>query len=159
MTLRKSPKSPIPKPATPLDKFVEDAKNQVLDVISGAVDETGMSRRQASLMRRDLIGRWRMTRLSLWDARFMDAEVPAFIEFRTGGRGTFHFGYVHCEIDWRPEQRQSRPGAAFTFEGNDEMDTTMGRGWAAVQFDGTLRGHLYFHQGDDSGFWAEKIVR
>lgn len=101
-------------------------------------------------------GRWRMTRMSAWDNEFMDVEEPAFIEFHADGRGIFHFGYVHCEIDWRPEQQQSRPGAAFTFEGNDEMDPTTGRGWAAVQADGTLVGRLHFHRGDDSGFAAKR---
>ncbi len=115
-----------------------------------------MSKRQVLLMKKDLIGRWRLTWMSNWDNEFMDAESPAFIEFKPDGRGEFHFGYVHCGIDWRPEQRQSRPGCAFTFDGSDEMDPTRGRGWAVVQDDGTLKGHLYFHQGDDSGFLAER---
>lgn len=93
--------------------------------------------------------------LRTWDNDFIDAEEPAFIEFRAGGRGTFHFGYVHCEIDWRPEKRRSPPGAAFTFEGNDEMDPTSGRGWAVVQTDGTLVGRLHFYQGGDSDFAAK----
>jgi hypothetical protein len=31
-----------------------------------------------------------------------------------------------------------------------------GRGWAVLEKDGTLRGHLFFHDGDDSGFLAER---
>lgn len=97
-----------------------------------------------------------MTGMSTWDNEFMDAEEPAFIEFRTGGRGTFHFGYVHCEIGWRPEPRQGCPGAAFTFDGTDEMEQTSGRGWAVVHTDGMLEGRLHFHRGDDSDFKATK---
>jgi len=32
-----------------------------------------------------------------------------------------------------------------------------GRGWAALQPDGTLEGHIYFHLGDDSAFRAERF--
>jgi hypothetical protein len=39
-------------------------------------------------------------------------------------------------------------------EGNDESDPASGRGWAALEEDGSLRGHIYFHLGDDSGFRA-----
>jgi hypothetical protein len=102
-----------------------------------------------------LIARWRLTRMSNWDNDFMDAEVPGFIEFEPDGGGEFHFGYVSCGIDWQGEERDSLPGAAFTFEGNDEMEPTHGRGWAALQPDGSLKGHLYFHQGDDSAFRAK----
>jgi hypothetical protein len=42
----------------------------------------------------------------------------------------------------------------FTWEGNDESDPASGRGWAALEEDGSLRGHIYFHLGDDSGFRA-----
>ncbi|HLO41189.1 MAG TPA: hypothetical protein VK176_09215 [Phycisphaerales bacterium] len=95
-----------------------------------------------------------MTGMTLWDNDFMDAEVPAFIEFRGEGRGAFQFGYVSCQIDWQSEPRQGRSGAVFTFEGNDEMDPTSGRGWAAIGPDGSLVGKLHFHRGDTSGFSA-----
>ena len=42
----------------------------------------------------------------------------------------------------------------FTWEGRDEEDAACGRGWAALEVDGTLRGHLYLHLADDSGFRA-----
>ena len=32
-----------------------------------------------------------------------------------------------------------------------------GRGWATLNPDGTLVGHIYFHLGDDSGFRAERF--
>ena len=120
------------------------------------IAKAGTSKQQAALVKQDLIGRWRLARMSNWDNEFMDEESPAFIEFTVGGGGEVHFGYIHCGSDWQPEQRQGRPGVAFAFDGHDEMTPTQGRGWAAAQIDGTLSGHLYFHQGDDSAFWAKR---
>lgn len=87
----------------------------------------------------------------------MDEESSACIELTAGKGGEFYFGYVHCGIDWQPEQQQGLPGVAFTFSGHDEMHPTRGRGWAAQQIDGTLHGLLHFHQGDDSAFWAKRV--
>ena len=41
--------------------------------------------------------------------------------------------------------------------GSDEGDDVSGRGWAALNPDGTLQGHIYFHLGDDSAFRAERV--
>ncbi|MCA1706872.1 MAG: hypothetical protein LC808_27860 [Actinobacteria bacterium] len=46
------------------------------------------------------------------------------------------------------------PRVDFTWEGNDEGDHASGRGWAQLETDGSLRGHIFFHAGDDSGFRA-----
>jgi len=140
---------------SPLDARPKKAKKRIPGVVQDDANEAGMPKQQTLLVKQDLIGRWRLVRMSNWDNEFMDEESPAFIEFEPNRAGEFHFGYVHCRIDWRPEQLPSGPGAAFTFDGNDEMDPTQGRGWVAMQIDGTLKGHLYFHQGDDSAFWAK----
>jgi hypothetical protein len=42
---------------------------------------------------------------------------------------------------------------------SDEGDDVSGRGWAALNSDGTLEGHIYFHLGDDSAFRAERFNR
>jgi len=42
----------------------------------------------------------------------------------------------------------------FTWEGNDECDPASGRGWAVLEEDGSLRGRIFFHHGNDSGFTA-----
>jgi hypothetical protein len=141
---------------SPRDARSKTTRKHTPDLVKHEVNEAGMSKHQAALVKQNLIGRWRLTRMSNWDHEFMDEESPASIEFTAGGDGEFHFGYVHCGVDWRPEQLPSGLGAAFTFDGNDEMTPTQGRGWAAVQIDGTLKGHLYFHQGDDSAFWAKR---
>jgi hypothetical protein len=41
-----------------------------------------------------------------------------------------------------------------TWDGTDEGDRVSGRGWAQLEPDGSLRGHISFHAGDDSGFRA-----
>jgi hypothetical protein len=44
------------------------------------------------------------------------------------------------------------PRVEFFWEGFDECDPAEGRGWALVEQDGSLRGHIFFHLGDDSSF-------
>ena len=91
-----------------------------------------------------------------WDLDFMDMEAPAFIEFDSGGRGEFHFGCVHCSMDHRPAKRDGRPAVEWSFEGHDEGDAVIGRGWAVLQEDGALEGMIVFHEGDESAFRAFK---
>jgi hypothetical protein len=38
----------------------------------------------------------------------------------------------------------------------DEMDPCTGRGWAILE-DDELRGMIFFHQGDESGFVAKRM--
>ena len=45
----------------------------------------------------------------------------------------------------------------FSWQGFDEGDDVSGRGWAVLNPDGTLEGHIYFHLGDDSAFQAERF--
>ena len=57
-------------------------------------------------------------------------------------------------MDCRHGERGGRPFVEFTWDGNDEGDPASGRGWVRLEKDGTLSGHIFFHQGDDSGFKA-----
>jgi hypothetical protein len=43
----------------------------------------------------------------------------------------------------------------FSWEGNDECDPACGRGWVRVKGE-VMKGHLFFHRGDNSGFVAKK---
>ena len=45
-------------------------------------------------------------------------------------------------------------GGRGAWDGDDDGDRASGRGWAVLEQDGSLRGHIYFHLGDDSGFCA-----
>ena len=101
-----------------------------------------------------ITGRWRITSMEMWDQDSVDAEVPGYIDFRKDRIGEFHFGYVQCDIDWREGERDGMPSAEFSFEGNDEMERTSGRGWAVLN-DGKLNGQIMSFHGDKSGFTAK----
>jgi len=101
-----------------------------------------------------LAGRWRIVEMDLWDLEAVDLVGPGFIEIRKDGTGQFGFIAVEGWMDCRDGSRDGRPSVEFTWAGWDEGDQVSGRGWAALEEDGALRGHLYFHLGDDSGFRA-----
>ena len=61
---------------------------------------------------------------------------------------------VEGELDCRDVARDGRPGVEFSWEGHDEYDPASGRGWAVLNPDRSLDGHIYFHLGDDSAFRA-----
>ena len=47
-------------------------------------------------------------------------------------------------MDCREAEIDDRPGLEFSWDGNDECDPASGRGWAALQSDGSVAGHIYF---------------
>ncbi|MHA7305639.1 hypothetical protein ACX80E_10395 [Arthrobacter sp. TMN-49] len=102
-----------------------------------------------------LAGRWRITEMDHWDRDAIDLLAPAFIELTEGSHGQFAFIVVRGWLDCRPVERDGRPGVEFSWDGDDEGDQVNGRGWAALTHDGMLEGHIYFHQGMDSGFDAK----
>lgn len=101
-----------------------------------------------------LAGRWRIVEMDLWDREAIDLIGPAFIEFGKDRTGRFRFIAVEGCMDCRDAERDGRPGVEFTWDGSDECDSANGRGWAALEEDGSLRGRIFFHLGDDSGFRA-----
>jgi len=102
-------------------------------------------------------GRWRITEMDNWDQRTIDLVQPGFIEFGADGLGRLGFIVVTGELDCREADRDGRPGVEFSWQGSDEGDQVSGRGWAALNADGTLAGHVYFHLGDDSAFRGERF--
>ena len=100
-------------------------------------------------------GRWRITSMEMWDQDFVDAEVEGYFEFRPSGQGSFQFGYVSGEIDYRDTIRDGKPGVEWSWDGNDEMDPAQGRGWAVIDGD-EIHGLIAFHQGDESEFVAKR---
>jgi hypothetical protein len=113
---------------------------------------TGKSRQRSA---NALLGRWRIVGMDLWEQEDVDLVAPGFIEFGRGHEGSLGFIAVQGVIDWRDAVRDGRPAAEFSWEGFDEGDPATGRGWAVVEEEGSLRGHIYFHLADDSGFRAE----
>ena len=106
-----------------------------------------------------IVDRWRITEMDNWDQEAVDLVQPGFIEFDDDGLGDFGFIAVRGELDCRDADRDGRPGVEFSWQGSDEGDDVSGRGWAALNPDGTLEGHIYFHLGDDSAFRAERFNR
>ena len=104
-----------------------------------------------------IIGRWRITEMDNWDQEAVDLVQPGFIEFDDDGLGSLGFIVVRGELDCRDAERDGEPGVEFSWQGSDEGDEVSGRGWAALNPDGTLEGHIYFHLGDDSAFRAERF--
>ena len=92
--------------------------------------------------------------MDLWDRDAIDLVGPAIIEITADGHGSFRFIAVEGCIDARQVELDGRPGVEFSWAGNDEGDHVSGRGWARLDEDGSLRGHLFIHSGDDSGFRA-----
>jgi hypothetical protein len=105
----------------------------------------------------NIIGRWRITEMDNWDQEAVDLVQPGFIEFDDDGLGNLGFIVVTGELDCRDADRDGRPGVEFSWQGSDEGDDVSGRGWAVLNPDGTLEGHIYFHLGDDSAFRAERF--
>lgn len=105
-----------------------------------------------------LAGRWRIVAMSGWDRDAIDLVEPAFIEFTFDGAGQFGFIAVQGWLDCRPVERDSGPGVEFTWEGVDEGDQVSGRGWAVLADDETIKGHLFFHLGDESSFRAKPFT-
>lgn len=101
-----------------------------------------------------LTGRWRIVEMDMWDRDAIDLIEPGFIEFTEDGMGQFGFIAVRGWMDCCSTTRNGRACVEFSWDGNDEGDQVNGRGWATLTDDGTVKGHLFIHKGDDSGFRA-----
>lgn len=104
-------------------------------------------------------GRWRIVSMSAWEDDYLDEEVEAFIEFGEGGLGSFQFGYVSGQTDYRQTQRDGKPAVEFSWDGGDGADGTplSGRGWAVLD-GGELNGMFFIHLGDESEFVAKRAA-
>src|ERR1019366_6408700 len=100
-------------------------------------------------------GRWHIVSMTEWDEDFINAEFQGFVEFGAPYNGSFQFGYVSGEMDWRMTTRDGEPAIEWTWDGNDEMSPAQGRGWAILKGD-ELHGIIFFHEGDESGFVATR---
>lgn len=101
--------------------------------------------------------RWRITWMDQWDQDYLDEEVEAYIEFGDDGLGTFQFGYVQGQIDYRTTPRDGKSAAEFSWEGGDGADGAplTGRGWAVLDGD-EMSGMVFIHLGDESEFKANR---
>jgi hypothetical protein len=101
------------------------------------------------------IGKWRILEMEQWDKDFIDLVGEGHITFEKKDRGELHFGAVDCDLDCRIERVGEQERIEFSFVGMDEGDEVSGRGWAVLDGE-RLRGRIYFHDGDESGFIAGK---
>lgn len=97
-------------------------------------------------------GKWRIISMAMWNKDFLDMIEPAYISFNDQDAGTLIFGCISAQLTCS----LTTTDADFTFEGQDEMETTSGEGWAELQPDGTIEGEITFQNGDESTFTATK---
>ena len=100
-------------------------------------------------------GTWRITSAELWDTDALDTMQPAFIKFDDESIGSFGMIVISAGIDCRFGTRDGKPLVEFTFDGDDDGHPCTGRAWGVID-DGKIRGRMYIHLGDDSGFVAER---
>jgi len=101
-----------------------------------------------------IVGKWRILEMDLWGQDALDLVGPAYIQFDQNDTGSFGFIAVIGWLDCRHSSTDGRPSVEFSWEGNDDNDRASGRGRASLHDDGSLRGHLFFHMGNDSSFSA-----
>ena len=110
-----------------------------------------MTRKKTSALALAFKGRWRIAAMDMWDKDAIDLVEPGFIAFN-GEEGEMRFIAVRAWLDVRYSTRDDVPVAEFSWEGVDEGDQRSGRGWAMPRTTTGLTGHIFFHNGDDSGF-------
>jgi len=106
-------------------------------------------------MKKAVLGRWRIVKMSTWDSDYIDMVSPGIVAFKNNGEGQLRFGCVDVELDWRIEGGSER--VEFTFSGFDEGSEVSGRGWAEVQ-KSRMAGKIFLHMGDVSEFVARKAA-
>ena len=72
----------------------------------------------------------RIIEMEMWDQEFVDMEVERHFNFGKDNLGSFQFGLVQGQIDYRIEKIGEQERIEFSWEGKDETDDALGRGWA-----------------------------
>jgi hypothetical protein len=101
------------------------------------------------------LGNWRIVETELWDLEDLDLVAPATLSLNPSRQGHIAFIAVEGQVDYRVVVRDGLPAIEFSFEGFDDDEEVTGRGGAVLEGE-RLRGRLFFHQGDDSSFVAER---
>ena len=107
-------------------------------------------------MKNEYIGKWRIVEMEMWDQSYIDLVTQGYILFEENDMGEFQFGTVVGALDYHIEPHAETERLEFSWSGSAELDPVSGRGWAMLNENGQLQGMLYFHEGDDSGFTAER---
>ncbi len=92
----------------------------------------------------------------MWDQNFIDMVTQGYFSFDKDELGYFKFGLVEGQIDYRIEKIGCIERLEFSWEGQDENDPALGRGWAIIKED-QIEGRFYFHLGNNSWFKANRL--
>ena len=105
------------------------------------------------------LGRWSIDSMSMWDKDYINEEVPGYFDFGTNGLGTFQFGNVQGDVDYRVSERGNKRAVEFSFEGGDGADGTpcTGRGWMTLDGE-NLTGMFFFHRGDETEIELSRVA-
>jgi hypothetical protein len=105
---------------------------------------------------KQFIGEWHITQMEKWNDEAINLVSQANIIFDDDDMGSFLFIAVRGFMDCRCSQREGKPFVEFSWQGRDERDEVNGRGWATINEDGVMNGHIYIHCGEDSSFCANR---
>ncbi|MDY6951254.1 MAG: hypothetical protein SWE60_07065 [Thermodesulfobacteriota bacterium] len=104
---------------------------------------------------KSFIGKWNIVEMEAWDQEYVNMEVPGHFTFKKDGTGHLQFGLVQGEMDCRMEVIDNHERIEFSWDGQEELDSVNGRGWAVIENE-ELHGRLFFHLGNDSTFRARR---
>ena len=104
----------------------------------------------------NFIGKWDIIEMEMWDEDYFNMEDQAYIEIESNNLGSFQFGLVSAQIDGKTVDYTGQDRFEFTFEGNDECESTSGSGWVMLKEKDIIEGEFRFHLSDDSTFLARK---
>jgi hypothetical protein len=51
---------------------------------------------------------WSIDTMSMWDRDYIDADGPGYFDFGDNNLGSFHFGYIQRDLDYRFTQRDGK---------------------------------------------------
>ncbi|MEI9904848.1 MAG: hypothetical protein WDN06_21350 [Asticcacaulis sp.] len=102
-----------------------------------------------------LKGKWRIVEMPDFEADYPDMVEPAYILFEETG-GEFAFGCCTGHI-WATSSTEAA-SIDFSWDGSDEMDEVNGNGSAELQPDGSLKGEICYHNGDEYSFIARRAT-
>lgn len=100
----------------------------------------------------NLIGKWFIQKMELWNEDYINMEIRGFIEIEDNDSGKMQFGAVTLFLDYRKNKSDE---IDFSFEGSDDGMPVCGRGWGSIKSN-TMQGKIFFHKGDESAFTAKK---
>jgi hypothetical protein len=111
---------------------------------------------KVSTLAKAFAGYWRIVDMDVWGKDVIDVGEEAHLCFKGASEGEIAFVAVKGLLDVRYGTRDGVACAEFSWQGYDEGDEVCGRGWAMLDVDGRLVGHIFIHQSDDSAFICQR---